>query len=114
MLKNKVLDVIHKYNLIPKKSKLLVGVSGGPDSLVLLHLLKQIQSIFAFDLLVAHVDHMLRGEESYEDYLFVEQICKKWGVAFEGTRVDVPAYMKKMGEAQSLPQERYDMVFLNK
>lgn len=102
MLKNKVLDVIHKYNLIPKKSKLLVGVSGGPDSLVLLHLLKQIQSIFAFDLLVAHVDHMLRGEESYEDYLFVEQICKKWGVAFEGTRVDVPAYMKKMGGSTEL------------
>ena len=45
MLKNKVLDIIHKYNLIQKNSKLLVGVSGGPDSLVLLHFLKQIQSI---------------------------------------------------------------------
>ena len=55
---------------------------------------------------------MLRGEESYEDYLFVEQTCTKWGVAFEGTRVDVPAYMKKTGEeAQSLPPERYAMVF---
>ena len=48
MLKNKVLDLIHKYNLIQKNSKLLVGVSGGPDSLVLLHFLKQIQSLFAF------------------------------------------------------------------
>jgi tRNA(Ile)-lysidine synthase len=102
MLKNKVLDVIHKYNLIPKSSKLLVGVSGGPDSLVLLHFLKQIQSMFAFDLLVAHVDHMFRGDESYEDYLFVEQICKEWGIAFEGTRIDVPAYMKQTGESTEL------------
>ena len=61
MLKNKVLDVIHKYNLIQKNSKLLVGVSGGPDSLVLLHFLKDIQATWGFDLLVAHVDHMFRG-----------------------------------------------------
>ncbi len=110
MLKNKVLDIIHKYNLIQKNSKLLVGVSGGPDSLVLLHFLKRIQAMWNFDLVVAHVDHMFRGEESYEDYLFVEQTCTKWGIVFEGTRIDVPAYMKKTGESTELAARklRYD------
>lgn len=99
MLKNKVLDMIHKYNLIQKNSKLLVGVSGGPDSLVVLHFLKHIQTLWDFDIVVAHVDHMFRGEQSYEDYLFVEQTCKTWGIMFEGTRIDVPAYIKKTGES---------------
>lgn len=99
MLKKKVLDMIHKYNLIQKNSKLLVGVSGGPDSLVLLHFLRHIQAMWDFDLVVAHVDHMFRGEQSYEDYLFVEQICGKWGIPFEGKRIDVPAYIKETGES---------------
>ena len=53
---------------------------------------------------------MFRGEQSYEDYLFVEQICKKWGIAFEGTRIDVSAYMKKTGESTELAARklRYD------
>lgn len=111
MLKNKVLDIIHKYNLIQKNSKLLVGVSGGPDSLVLLHFLKHIQAMWNFDLVVAHVDHMFRGEQSYEDYLFVEQTCKNWGILFEGTRIDVPAYMKKTGESTELAARKIRYAF---
>lgn len=111
MFKNKVLQAIHKYNLIPKKSKLLVGVSGGPDSLVLLHFLKGIQAMWELELIVAHVDHMFRGEESYQDYLFVKQTCAQWGVVFKGCRIDVPAYMKQTGESAELAARNLRFAF---
>ena len=111
MFKNKVHHFIQKFDLIQENSKLLVGVSGGPDSLVLLHFLKHNQSIWNYDIIVAHVDHMFRGEESYEDYLFVEQTCKQWGIMFEGTRIDVPAYMKRTGESAELAARNLRFAF---
>lgn len=97
MLKKKVIEFIREHNLIQEGSKLVVGVSGGPDSLALLHFLKQLQQEWNIALIAAHMDHMFRGEESYQDYLFVEAICKDWGILFEGTRADVPAYIEKTG-----------------
>lgn len=111
MLQHKVLHVIHKHKLIEKNAKLLIGVSGGPDSLVLLHVLKQLQKVMEWDLFVAHVDHMFRGEESYEDYLFVEKICKEWDIVFEGCRIDVPAHMKQTGESTQLAARKLRFEF---
>lgn len=83
MLKEKVLSTIYRNELIKENSKLLIGVSGGPDSLVLLHILKEIQPLFHYEMIVASVDHMFRGEESFGDYKYVEHICERWGIAFE-------------------------------
>ena len=102
MLKDKVLKTIHSHDLIRNHSKLLVGVSGGPDSLALLHFLKQIQPLFGYEIIAASVDHMFRGEESYEDYQYVEEICRQWGILFEGRRIDVPAYMARTGESSQV------------
>jgi tRNA(Ile)-lysidine synthase len=99
MFKNKILNYINKHALIPANSKILAGVSGGPDSLVLLHFLRSIRTELGFELVVAHVDHMFRGGESYEDYLFVEKICQDWGIPFEGRQINVPEYIKKTGES---------------
>lgn len=111
MFNKKVLEFIDKYHLLPKDSKLLVGVSGGPDSLVLLHFLKELQANSEFELIVAHVDHMFRGEESYRDYLFVEQTCEQWGIVFEGCRIDVPAYIKQTGESTQLAARKLRFAF---
>ena len=55
--------------------RVLIGVSGGPDSLALLnYLLNKQQDLF---LIVGHLDHMFRGEESIQDAKFVEQFCKE-------------------------------------
>ncbi|MFU2018601.1 tRNA lysidine(34) synthetase TilS [Peribacillus butanolivorans] len=111
MLKEKVLKTIYRNELIQEKSKLLVGVSGGPDSLVLLHFLKQVQPLFHYELTVASVDHMFRGEESYEDYKYVEQICEQWGIVFEGRRIDVPANIEQTGESSQLTSRKLRFAF---
>ncbi|MFC7337992.1 tRNA lysidine(34) synthetase TilS [Haloferula chungangensis] len=69
-----------------KRRRYLVGVSGGADSVSLLHLLHR--SGFG-SLVVCHLDHGLRGEESREDARFVEKLAKSLGYAFEGGRVEV-------------------------
>ena len=68
-LENKVLETIKKYQLIKKEDKLVIGVSGGPDSMALLHILLTLQEknqIPSCTLLVAHVNHMLRKEAEEE------------------------------------------------
>ena len=74
MIEAKVSAYIKNKGLINHNDTVLIGVSGGPDSLALLAYLNRIKQSYNLTLVVAHVDHMFRGEESFEDYLFVEKI----------------------------------------
>ena len=69
MLKIKVLETIKKYNLIEKADKIVVGVSGGPDSICLINILNDIKNDkminLNFELIVAHVNHMIREEARF-------------------------------------------------
>ncbi len=76
---------------MPTGGALVVGVSGGPDSLCLLHLLKRLMPARNTRLHVAHLDHGIRGEEATADARFVEQLASEWGLAFSSARADVPA-----------------------
>ena len=60
MLKEEVLKTIKTYNLIEENDKIVIGVSGGPDSICLLHVLYSLKEKIGFDIVVAHVNHMLR------------------------------------------------------
>ena len=79
-MKEKVLETIKKYNLIKDGDRLVLGVSGGPDSIAMLNILNDIKNDkkqhMNFDIIVAHVNHMIR-EEAIEDQKFVENFCKK-------------------------------------
>lgn len=79
--------------------KVLAGVSGGPDSLALLNYLFNKQQQQDFHLVVAHLDHMFRGEESVQDAKFVEQFCLAKGIPFKMKRVNVPEYIEKTGKS---------------
>jgi tRNA(Ile)-lysidine synthase len=70
----------------------IIGVSGGVDSMVLLDAVVQIHP--ASKIIVVHVDHSIRPE-SQEDAEFVAQACKKYGVVYEGTRVDITKVAKQ-------------------
>jgi len=61
-------------------STILVGLSGGPDSVALLHVLEGLQSTFDFGLTAAHLNHGLRGAESSRDETFVRKLCFQYGV----------------------------------
>lgn len=88
---------IKKHQLIKQGQTIAVGVSGGPDSMALLHYLWNRGKGESLKIVAVHVDHMLRGDESYEDLLYVQTYCEKNGIPFESTRVDVAAFKKENG-----------------
>ena len=61
-------------------TRLLIGVSGGVDSMVLLDLLRSLEEEMGFSLVAAHLDHGLRGAESDRDARFVKEMGAKWKV----------------------------------
>ncbi|WP_240338488.1 tRNA lysidine(34) synthetase TilS [Peribacillus alkalitolerans] len=99
MLEHKTIKFIKSNHLIQEGDRILVGVSGGPDSLALLHFLFKLRNQYNIHLVCAHVDHMFRGEESYRDLLFVKGICEAWDIPFEAKRIDVTSYMKETGKS---------------
>ena len=78
-LQQKVLTTIQKHNLIQKKDKIVIGVSGGPDSMCLLNCLFCLRKVLQIELVVAHINHMLR-EEAEEETKYVQAFCEKIGV----------------------------------
>lgn len=89
-----VKNFIEKHQLLKDRSTVVVGVSGGPDSLALLHYLWKEEKDRNLQLIVAHAEHGLRGKTSEEDLLFVEAFCQKSQIPFEGAHLDVAKWMK--------------------
>lgn len=88
MLVKKIKKTIDKYKLLSNSDKVLVGVSGGPDSVVLLCALNELSKGMKFSLHVAHLDHMLR-QDSYKDREFVEKLSFEMGLPFSAARINV-------------------------
>jgi tRNA(Ile)-lysidine synthase len=78
-----------------KRAFLLVGLSGGADSVALTHLLLQMG--FREMMAACHVNHLLRGEESERDMTFVQNLCREWGISCYCCRTDVKALSQKQG-----------------
>ncbi|MBV7509255.1 tRNA lysidine(34) synthetase TilS [Bacillus sp. sid0103] len=102
MLETKVKAFLHHQGFQLTSKKMVIGVSGGPDSLALLHYLLTEKEKEGISLVVAHVDHMFRGQESYEDALFVRNFCEQHSIPFEMTRVNVPKIMEKTGKSSQI------------
>ena len=94
-MKEKVRNTIIKYNLIESGDRLVLGVSGGPDSLSMLQILYELKNELNFDICVAHINHSLRDAADEEEQ-FVKDSCEKLGIVFYSLKVDV----KKEAEAQ--------------
>ena len=76
MLENKVKTTIKKYDLIKNGDNIVVGVSGGPDSMTLLNVLINLKEELNLKITVAHINHMIR-EEAEEETKYVENFCKE-------------------------------------
>lgn len=96
MLK-KVQDTIEKYQLFTPGDKVLVAVSGGPDSVALLHCLWRLQQRLKLSLYVAHLNHGIRGTESEEDAQFVRALAENFKLPFTVEYVDVPKARERWG-----------------
>lgn len=89
-----IVDFLNKHRLSLKNITIVVGVSGGPDSIALLHALKSMIPESS-RLIAAHVDHMFRGEESEKDLRFVQRFCESENIDCEAVQINVAQFAKE-------------------
>ena len=77
---NKVSKYINSNKLIEKGDRIIIGVSGGADSVCLLHILFSLYKDTDVKLIAVHVHHGIRGKEADEDEAFVRDLCNNLGV----------------------------------
>lgn len=92
-----VIATINKYKMITKGDRIIVGVSGGPDSISLLHVLHSISGKFLINIHAAHLNHMLRGREADLDTEYVKSFCEKMGIPCSVKYVDVNRLSQQTG-----------------
>ena len=111
-LESRVLSFVQRHKLIPPGETLVVGVSGGADSVCLLHLLAGWQQKLGIKLQVAHLDHRLRGAESEADARYVVSLADSLGVPVTAGRRDVGAYRdeRNCSLEEAARELRYDFL----
>ncbi len=92
-----VRTTIRQHSLFHQGEEVLVGVSGGADSICLLHILNELKEELGITIYVAHVHHGIRGEEADRDAEFVRHLCKKWKVPFSLRKISVPDFAETEG-----------------
>jgi tRNA(Ile)-lysidine synthetase-like protein len=104
-----VRQTIERYDLLPKGEPVVVGVSGGPDSLCLLHVLCRLAEGYDLTLQVAHLNHQIRGAEADADAAFVVDLAAEWGLPCTVAARDVPALAcrHKLAIEEAARQARY-------
>ena len=109
MFEDKVLKTIKKYNMLQDGDKVVIGVSGGPDSMSLLNSLNNLKEKLNIKIYVAHINHMIR-EEADEETEYVRSFCKKIGVEFFAKRIKVEeeAKKQKIGTEEAGRNIRYE------
>jgi tRNA(Ile)-lysidine synthase len=97
-LEHKIVQTIEEERMFPDGCGIVAGVSGGPDSMMLIHFLRRFAGERGIPLLAAHVNHGLRGKESDGDEAFVASWCAENGVDFRVLHADVASLAKKEGQ----------------
>ena len=87
----KVKRFMTETGMLQNCSEIILGVSGGPDSMTMLHILNELRDEFGYRLRVVHVNHGIRGKEALRDQQMVEKICSEWKIPCAVYNYDVPA-----------------------
>ena len=94
-MKQKVIDTIVKYNLIEKGDSIVIGLSGGADSVCLTLVLNELKNDYDLSLKAVHINHCLRGDEADRDMQFCKDFCKTLNIPLECYKIDVKSEAKK-------------------
>ena len=110
MLAEKVRKYMEDRHMLVSGDRVVVGLSGGPDSVALLHILKELREPMGITLFAAHVNHCLRGRASDEDAAFAERLCREWHIPFFQKKADIGALSAKAhrSEEETGRLVRYD------
>lgn len=109
---NKVIAAAERYSLLKRGDSVTVALSGGADSTALLHAMLSLRDKYSLTITAAHVNHMLRGDESDRDERFVRDMCERLGVPLEVGRFDINA-LRRQGESCEECARRVRYGFLN-
>ena len=93
-----ILNINKKYNLIENNDIIVVGFSGGPDSVFLVEMLKKLQCFFNFKIYLVHINHLLRGEDADSDENFSFEYAKKNNLEIFIKRIPVKKIAKEIGK----------------
>ena len=93
-----ILNINKKYNLIENNDIIVVGFSGGPDSVFLVEMLKKLQCFFNFKIYLVHINHLLRGEDADSDENFSFEYAKKNNLEIFIKRIPVKEIAKELGK----------------
>ena len=93
----KVIATIKKHSMLSAEEKILVGLSGGPDSVCLICVLNNLKDKFKLDLHAVYIDHGLRPEETPEETEFCKNLCAGLSIPFTTKVIDVKTYSKEQG-----------------
>ena len=111
-MRERVEQYILQHELISPGDKVLIGLSGGGDSVALLHILKSLCARLDFTICAAHLNHGIRGEAAHEDAEFVHDLCDFYGIRAYGGYADIPRLARQRGETleQAGRMLRYDFL----
>ncbi len=111
-VEQKVLRFIRQHRLVTDGEKLLVAVSGGPDSVCLLYILSSLNKELGIRLHVAHLDHRLRGADSAADAAYVEKLARRLGISATIESIDVKAHRaeRRLSLEEAAREVRYSFL----
>jgi tRNA(Ile)-lysidine synthase len=106
---NKVRAIIDKYQMVNPGERIVVAVSGGPDSIALLQILSMLSNEYGIELIAAHINHGLRGVNSDEEERFTGLFSASLGIPFESKSADIKALSRERGNSveETGREERY-------
>ncbi len=96
-IRNKIIDYCYEKQLLDSGDGVLIGLSGGADSVCLLFMRLSMKDEFDLKLHALHVNHGIRGEEAARDEAFCKALCEKMNVSFEAVQADIPALARLSG-----------------
>lgn len=112
-MKEKVIKYIEENNMLNKNESVVVGVSGGSDSMCLFSILWELKERYGIKLYVVHINHCLRGEEADKDMEYVEKVCREKKVRCFSYRLDIGKMAKenKISTEEAGRMARYEKFY---
>lgn len=112
-MNHKFLEAVNKYNMLKAEDEIVIGISGGADSVCLTHFLFSLKAEYNLKLTLAHVNHGIRGDEALRDESFCREFAKKLHLDIKVLKADIPSECKKTGESEEECGRRIRYEFFN-